>query len=92
MSEGPVPCSLCGAVDHFAIDHRWWRDRQGDVWTLGADGLMHTPETAPFPAEHVVRKWGPLMPVPQPSERESTGGIVPPHITDKIAGHEGDQP
>jgi hypothetical protein len=28
----------------------------------------------------------------KPSERESTGGIVPPYITDKIAGHEGDQP
>jgi hypothetical protein len=24
--------------------------------------------------------------------RPNTGGIVPPHITDKIAGHEGDQP
>jgi hypothetical protein len=23
---------------------------------------------------------------------EQTGGIVPPHITDKIVGHEGDQP
>jgi hypothetical protein len=23
---------------------------------------------------------------------EDTGGIVPPYITDKIAGHEGDQP
>jgi hypothetical protein len=28
----------------------------------------------------------------QPSEWESTGGIVPTYITDKIAGHEGDQP
>ena len=28
----------------------------------------------------------------QPSEREYTGGIVPTHITDKIAGHETDQP
>lgn len=35
-------------------------DRQGDVWTYGDDGLMHTPETAPFPLEHVERKWGPL--------------------------------
>lgn len=40
-----------------------WRDRQGDVWTEGADGLMHTPETRPFPRDYVERKWGPLVPV-----------------------------
>ena len=28
-----------------------WVDRQGDVWRVGEDGLMHTPETAPFPRE-----------------------------------------
>lgn len=39
------------------------RDRHGDVWTLGDDGLMHTPETRPFPREHVEKKWGPLAPV-----------------------------
>lgn len=39
-----------------------WVDRHGDVWRLGADGLMHTPETAPFPREHVEKKWGPLRP------------------------------
>jgi hypothetical protein len=39
------------------------RDRHGDIWMLGADGLMHTPETAPFPLEHVERKWGPLVPI-----------------------------
>lgn len=38
-----------------------WLDKQGDVWTLGADGLMHTPETAPFSREHVEKKWGPLV-------------------------------
>lgn len=38
-----------------------WRDRQGDVWRLGDDGLMHTRETAPFPREYVERKWGPLV-------------------------------
>ena len=38
-----------------------WRDRHGDIWTLGDDGLMHTPETAPFTREHVERKWGPLV-------------------------------
>lgn len=40
-----------------------WIDNQGDVWTLGSDGLMHTPETAPFPREYVEKKWGPLKPV-----------------------------
>jgi hypothetical protein len=38
-----------------------WRDIQGDVWTLGEDGLLHTPETAPFSREHVDKKWGPLV-------------------------------
>jgi hypothetical protein len=40
-----------------------WVDRQGDVWRLGEDGLMHSPETAPFPREYVEKKWGPLRPV-----------------------------
>lgn len=38
-----------------------WRDIQGDVWTLGEDGLLHTPETRPFSREHVEKKWGPLV-------------------------------
>ena len=41
-------------------DEQTWVDRQGDVWRMGDDGLMHTPETAPFPREHVEKKWGPL--------------------------------
>jgi hypothetical protein len=43
-----------------------WRDKQGDIWTEGDDGLMWTPETRPFPREHVERKWGPLVEVPYP--------------------------
>lgn len=43
------------------------RDRQGDVWTTGDDGLLHSPETRPFPREHVERKWGPLVVVEVPS-------------------------
>lgn len=50
-----------------------WRDRQGDVWTLGTDGLLHTPETAPFTRAHVEKKWGPLTPLPAEA-RESTDG------------------
>ena len=46
-----------------------WRDRHGDVWTLGDDGLMHTPETRPFPLGHVEKKWGPLVPVPEGSDQ-----------------------
>lgn len=42
---------------------RGWIDKHGDVWTLGDDGLLHTPETAPFSREHVEKKWGPLRPV-----------------------------
>ena len=37
-----------------------FRDKHGDVWVFGADGLMHTPETRPFGYEYVQRKWGPL--------------------------------
>lgn len=40
-----------------------WRDRQGDVWGLGEDGLLWTRETMPFPRYHIVKKWGPLVPV-----------------------------
>jgi hypothetical protein len=40
-----------------------WIDRQGDVWALGEDGLLHTPETRPFSREYVERKWGPLREV-----------------------------
>lgn len=45
------------------------RDRQGDVWMIGDDGLLHTRETAPFSFEYVQRKWGPLR-VAQPTGRE----------------------
>lgn len=44
------------------------RDKHGDVWMVGEDGLMHTRETAPFSFEHVVRKWGPLRVVPQSTD------------------------
>ncbi len=40
-------------------------DKQGDVWTKGVDGLWHTPETRPFPLEHIEKKWGPLTPAPK---------------------------
>lgn len=47
----------------IGLTPRAWRDRQGDIWRLGDDGLLHTPETAPFSREHVERKWGPLEPI-----------------------------
>lgn len=34
-------------------------DSHGDVWTKGAV-VWHTPETAPFTAEVIVRKWSPI--------------------------------
>jgi hypothetical protein len=43
-------------------------DKHGDVWTLGDDGLLHTPETAAFPREHVEKKWGPLVPAAASSQ------------------------
>lgn len=48
-----------------------WRDRQGDLWRLGDDGLMHSRDTVPFSREHVEKKWGPLLPVATPE---------PPHL------------
>ncbi len=42
-------------------DEPAWRDRHGDIWRLGDDGLMHSFETAPFSREHVEKKWGPLV-------------------------------
>lgn len=45
-----------------------WVDRQGDVWNLGNDGLLHTRETAPLSAAHVNRKWGPLITLEQDAE------------------------
>jgi hypothetical protein len=47
-----------------------WIDKQGDVWTLGSDGLLHTPETAPFTFERVQKKWGPLKRYPEANHAE----------------------
>jgi hypothetical protein len=65
----------------MSSDDQAWVDKQGDVWRIGDDGLMHTFETAPFPREYVEKKWGPLKPVqngPRPyevvlDEQERTG-------------------
>ena len=43
-----------------------WIDRHRDVWKIGDDGLLHTPETKPFPGYFVERKWGPLRKVKAP--------------------------
>lgn len=83
LSQWARRCAVCGwllsdakaHVDATYEDHtsdrpaRAWRDRHGDVWTYDdGDGLMHSFETAPFPREHVEKKWGPL--VPEPDNRE----------------------
>lgn len=47
-----------------------FRDKHGDVWVFGPDGLMHTKETAPFSFEHVQRKWGPLRVIGQEGVRD----------------------
>jgi hypothetical protein len=73
----PLPrrCKTCGWLtsdtqghlgamyeDHMADQPATgWLDIHGDVWTLGEDGLLHTPETRPFSREHVEKKWGPLI-------------------------------
>ena len=65
-----IPTTNESAVpgDYFAGIPVWtapvaWRDVQGDVWTLGEDGLLYTTETRPFPRAHVEKKWGPLVPL-----------------------------
>lgn len=50
-----------------------WRDRHGDVWQLGDDGLMHTPETIPFKREYVEKKWGPLVSVLDEATNHTNG-------------------
>ncbi len=45
-------------AEHYGKDG--WKDRQGDLWTLGADGRLHSPGTAPFSSDYVEKKWGPL--------------------------------
>ena len=52
------------------------RDRQGDVWVEGDDGLMHTPETMPFTREHVEKKWGPLVPVTVTGPESHGSGVT----------------
>lgn len=41
---------------------------------------MHTPETAPFPREHVEKKWGPLRLIPDPT-RDPRGAAMSEHET-----------
>lgn len=57
-----------------------WRDRHGDIWTEGDDGLMHTRETAPFTREHVVKKWGPLVPTSDAARRADARRVALPII------------
>lgn len=72
-----------------------WSDRHGDIWRLGGDGLMHSPETAPFSREHVEKKWGPLTPVrhvPPPTDVEARRmligaaiSVIEPCVTNRTA-------
>ena len=59
LDPAKVTCRLCLTLLANS-ESLSWVDRQGDVWNVGDDGLMHTPETAPFPREYVEKKWGPL--------------------------------
>jgi hypothetical protein len=45
------------------------QDNQGDVWTYNdRNGFWYTPDTKPYPWEHIARKWGPLVEVlPDPT-------------------------
>ena len=53
---------------HASESDEAWIDRHGDVWRFHSDGLMHTPETQPFPREYVEKKWGPLR-LSSPAQR-----------------------
>ena len=59
-------CARCaelvdGPIRGMNADDFGWVDRHCDIWRFGDDGLMHTPETAPFSRAHVEKKWGPLQ-------------------------------
>lgn len=61
-----APGWLCDDEQDLCPEHahgtQSWIDKHGDVWRMGDDGLLHTPETRPFPRDHVEKKWGPLRP------------------------------
>ena len=59
LDPAEVTCRLCVTLLAHT-ESLSWADRNRDVWRVGDDGLMWTPETAPFPREHVEKKWGPL--------------------------------
>lgn len=67
-------CQWCVLAEQAQFARRGYttlalRDRHGDVWRVGGDGLLHTRETAPFSFEHVQRKWGPLRVAHEPAEQ-----------------------
>lgn len=57
------PCEDWPLCRHRDPSAPAWKDRHGDVWVVGPDGLLWTNETRPFPRELVERKWGPLVEV-----------------------------
>jgi protein gp37 len=77
-------CTAAGVAFHFKQfgDRSLWVDRHGDVWEFGADGLMHTAETAPFPREHVERKWGPLKSL----SKKAAGRVLDGRTWDQYPG------
>ena len=71
LDAARVTCGLCLTLLPKS-ELLSWVDRQGDVWRVGEDGLMHSFETAPFPREYVEKKWGPLrLARPLPPEERS---------------------
>ena len=77
LNPSLVDCRLCVSL-LASTDALSWVDRQGDVWRMNdADGLMYAPKTAPFPREHVEKKWGPLRLV-DPRTRPAMSGLSDP--------------
>jgi hypothetical protein len=88
------PCEWCQDCACSVTEHHAWTDRVGDVWQYGIDGLMHTPETTPFPREHVEKKWGPLRlaRVHPPVVIDITGGPLSPDERAIHAKYQSDDP
>lgn len=68
--EEPAIASGCGGLKV--------RDNQGDVWAYNdINGLWYTPDTKPYPWEHIARKGAPLTEVlPEPTKAKAGDRVI----------------
>jgi hypothetical protein len=63
-----LACYLRQAIEERGAPAKFWRDRDGDVWTVRDDGLLWQGEDASggYKLDDVQRQWGPLTKVGKP--------------------------